>query len=87
MEELERLCGTPERLLREGRPPLLAGETGVTDLLHLVDDGQPADQLLAQHLAQHSKVDVAEPLVLPPGVDFRARREAHRARDGDVEVV
>jgi hypothetical protein len=87
VKQLERLRGTPEHLLREWRPPLLAGEAGITDLLNLVDDGQPADQLLAPHLAQCGEVDVAEALVPPPGVVVRARREAHRTGDGDVEVV
>ena len=87
MKKLERLRGTPERLLGKRRPPLLAGETSFAELLHLVNDGQPANHLLASHLAQHGEVDVTEMLVPPPGVVVRARREAHWATDGDDEGV
>jgi len=51
MEELQRLGRAPQRLLRERRPSLLAGEAGLADLLHLVDDGQSAHQVLPPHLA------------------------------------
>jgi hypothetical protein len=87
VKKLERLRGTLERLLGKRRPPLLAGETSFVELLHLVDDGQPANQLLASHLAQRGEVDVTETLVPPPGVVVRARHEAHRATDGDDEGV
>ena len=64
----------PERLLRERRSTLLAGKAGLANLLHLIEQGQAANQLLPRHLAQRGKVDVAELRLPSPGVVVGARR-------------
>ena len=53
---------------------LLAGEAGLANLLHLIKQGQVANQLLPRHLAQRGKVDVAEPRVPSLGVVVGASR-------------
>jgi hypothetical protein len=63
MYQLQRLRLPPHRLVREERPSVLVGETCLTDLVHLRQDQEAADQSLSPHLPQGLKIDVAETCV------------------------
>ena len=56
--------------------PVLAGETHLVDLLHLIEQRQAMNQSFTPHLAQCGEVDVAKPSILCPGVIVGARRQA-----------
>ena len=87
MEQLQDLGGTPLRLERERRTPVLASETGVTHLFDLGQEREATHQPLASHLPQRREVGVAEPAVPAPGILLGTRSQADRTCYGDVEHI
>lgn len=72
--------------LREGRAPLLAGETCLAQLPCRFDRWQPTHHALAPHLLQGIEVDVAETLVPPPRrcVVACGEADAHHRTQGQL---
>jgi uncharacterized membrane-anchored protein len=51
---------------RERRAPLLRRHTSVTQLLHLLDDGETAHHVVVRELAKSVKMEMPISLVPPP---------------------
>ena len=68
MEQFKWIHGALKSLAVEWGAPLLAGETGFAELLHLGQDGKTTDETFFPHFAQCGKIGVAEPCVPVPSV-------------------
>ena len=77
MEELEHFGGASLGLLRERRAALLACQAGVAELLHLAEQWESADEVVARHLAERGEVDVPDTSV--PNPRILAARHTSRA--------
>lgn len=87
MDKVEAIRCTMVGLHRERVPPLLASETAVAHLIHLIKLQQSANHSLAGELAQRAEVQVAVAAVPPPRVLGVARGQTHSAADVELQLV
>jgi hypothetical protein len=66
---------------------MLAGQTGLTELLHLLQYRQPSDHLLLAHLPESSEASVPKTSMPPPRLITSARCQAHRPSNAKLEHV
>jgi hypothetical protein len=81
MDQLQRVCGPVLGLLREWRPPLLADEASIAELLDMVDGGKPEHHVLASHAPHRFEVKVAEARMPSPRAVAVLCCQTHRSRN------
>ena len=87
MEQFERIHGALKCLAVERGAPVLAGETGFAELLHLGQDGKTTDETFFPHFSHCGKVGVAESCMLAPGVLRCVCGQAYRPCNGKVKHI
>jgi hypothetical protein len=87
MDELDGVLSMSTHLLGEGCASLLAGHARITHLLHLIQQWQPADHLLAGELSKRLEVQVPKACVPAQGRIVALGRETHGSANLEVEDV
>jgi len=87
MDQFELLPSVVLRRLGKWRTLLLRQDTVFTDLLDVVDGGQPVHHVLAPQLPQRLEVQVPVSLMPPLGDVAGASDETHWGDDVHVEEV